>query len=99
MIVDDVFLTHGSANVNLRSMEVDSELNICHEHSEVTQALRRRLWGIHTKGYGAQDDPEAAFKQWDFIIKRNASNQKNHMAPYASLVGFMRNSASRLRLD
>ncbi|TDV35668.1 hypothetical protein C7405_105158 [Paraburkholderia caballeronis] len=32
MIVDDVFMTLGSANVNLRSMAVDSELNICHEH-------------------------------------------------------------------
>lgn len=49
MIIDDVFLTHGSANINTRSMEVDSELNICHEHGGVTSALRKRLWGIHTK--------------------------------------------------
>lgn len=33
MIVDDVFMTLGSANINTRSMQVDSELNICHEHS------------------------------------------------------------------
>jgi phosphatidylserine/phosphatidylglycerophosphate/cardiolipin synthase-like enzyme len=101
MIVDDVFLTHGSANVNLRSMEVDSELNICHEHSEVTQALRRRLWGIHTKGIpdGASDRPTEAFDAWSKIIKRNAFNQVNHLSPYASLIGFMRTSTSRLRLD
>ncbi|MGH8777563.1 phospholipase D-like domain-containing protein [Paraburkholderia sp.] len=49
MIIDDVFTTHGSANVNSRSMEVDSELNICHEHGDVTEALRKRLWTIHTK--------------------------------------------------
>nr|WP_063791543.1 phospholipase D-like domain-containing protein [Burkholderia ambifaria] len=49
MIIDDVFLTHGSANINTRSMEVDSELNICHEHGDVTKALRKRLWTIHTK--------------------------------------------------
>nr|WKF57036.1 Cardiolipin synthase B [Paraburkholderia busanensis] len=49
MIIDDAFTTHGSANINTRSMEVDSELNICHENGAVTKALRKRLWGIHTK--------------------------------------------------
>ncbi|MBX9432544.1 phosphatidylserine/phosphatidylglycerophosphate/cardiolipin synthase family protein, partial [Ralstonia pseudosolanacearum] len=39
MIVDDVFMTLGSANINTRSMQVDSELNICHEHSGVTAPL------------------------------------------------------------
>uniref|UniRef100_UPI0005177396 phospholipase D-like domain-containing protein n=1 Tax=Pseudomonas syringae TaxID=317 RepID=UPI0005177396 len=43
MIVDDVYTTHGSANINTRSMMVDSELNICHEHPEFSQPLRRRL--------------------------------------------------------
>ncbi|ARU24746.1 membrane protein (plasmid) [Ralstonia solanacearum] len=56
MIVDDVFMTLGSANINTRSMQVDSELNICHEHSGVTAPLRKRLWNIHTKGMGAQED-------------------------------------------
>jgi len=99
MIIDDVFLTHGSANVNRRSMEVDSELNICHEHMGVTQPLRRRLWGIHTGGAGAQDNPADAFDQWERVIKRNADNQIKGLAPCASLVGFMRASTSRLRLD
>ena len=53
MIIDDVFMTLGSANINTRSMEVDSELNICHERPEITQPLRRRLWGLHTAGQGA----------------------------------------------
>ncbi|MCS3441218.1 phosphatidylserine/phosphatidylglycerophosphate/cardiolipin synthase-like enzyme, partial [Pseudomonas sp. BIGb0450] len=48
MIVDDVFTTHGSANINTRSMQVDSELNIAHEWVSVTQAMRRRLWELHT---------------------------------------------------
>ncbi|MFM0244488.1 phospholipase D-like domain-containing protein [Paraburkholderia sediminicola] len=99
MIVDDVFLTHGSANINRRSMEVDSELNICHEHMGVTQPLRRRLWNIHTGGKGVQDDPAEAFKQWERIIKRNADNQTNGRPPYASLIGFMSTSNSRQRLD
>ena len=99
MIVDDVFLTHGSANVNTRSMEVDSELNICHEHSGVTAPLRRRLWNIHTGGMGAQDDPADAFKQWARIIKENDKRKDNKDVPYASLVRFMREDPKRTWWD
>ena len=90
---------HGSTNINRRSMEVDSELNIFHSHMGVTHSLRRRLWGIHTSGQGAQDDPADAFDSWSDIISRNASNQKAKRTPIASLVGFMRMSPSRTRLD
>ncbi|WP_231679050.1 phospholipase D-like domain-containing protein, partial [Ralstonia pseudosolanacearum] len=99
MIVDDVFMTLGSANINTRSMQVDSELNICHEHSGVTAPLRKRLWNIHTKGMGAQGDVAEAFVSWCDIIKQNADNQGKKLAPYASLVGFMRDSKKRSYLD
>jgi hypothetical protein len=80
-------------------MEVDSELNICHERMDVTQPLRRHLWNIHTNGTGAQDDPEIVSTHWDYIINQNASNQKNNLTPVASLIGFMWTSTKRLRLD
>jgi phosphatidylserine/phosphatidylglycerophosphate/cardiolipin synthase-like enzyme len=99
MIVDDAFMTSGSANVNMRSMEVDSELNIAHENGEVASSLRKRLWNIHTKGQGAQDDVAEAYVLWDRIITRNAKNQRDKLAPIASLVGFMRTSPARSRLD
>jgi phosphatidylserine/phosphatidylglycerophosphate/cardiolipin synthase-like enzyme len=101
MIVDDVFLTHGSANINRRSMEVDSELNICHERMDVTQPLRRHLWNIHTKGLqgAVSDSIETAAQGWEYIISQNARREKNGDAPLASLVGFMWTGASRLRLD
>ncbi|WGS49124.1 phosphatidylserine/phosphatidylglycerophosphate/cardiolipin synthase family protein [Paraburkholderia sp. D15] len=68
MIIDDAFTTHGSANINTRSMEVDSELNICHENGAVTKALRKRLWGIHTKPsflelQSSQGDSNAAYER------------------------------------
>ncbi|MDR6475514.1 phosphatidylserine/phosphatidylglycerophosphate/cardiolipin synthase-like enzyme [Burkholderia sp. OAS925] len=101
MVVDDVFMTLGSANVNIRSMEADSELNICHENMAVTQPLRRRLWNLHTKGFkdGASDSPDAAFKAWTYIVNQNARNQKSGLAPIASLVGFMRTSSDRSYAD
>jgi phosphatidylserine/phosphatidylglycerophosphate/cardiolipin synthase-like enzyme len=101
MVIDDVFLTHGSANVNLRSMEVDSELNICHERMDVTQPLRRHLWHIHTGGVrnGTSDIPDDAATAWENIIKQNSRNQSGNESPIASLVGFMWTGASRLRLD
>ena len=99
MIVDDAFMTLGSANVNMRSMEVDSDLNICHENGEVASSLRKRLWNIHTKGQGAQEDVAEAYVQWDRIITRNTKNQRDKLAPMASLIGFMRASPARSRLD
>ncbi|WP_426114513.1 phospholipase D-like domain-containing protein [Pseudomonas sp. DSP3-2-2] len=88
MIIDDVFTTHGSANINTRSMQVDSEMNIAHEWASVTEALRRRLWKLHTKGRGAQDDPAEAFIAWKEIIETNKDFQIKKMAPHASLVEF-----------
>jgi hypothetical protein len=61
--------------------------------------LRRRLWDMHTGGKGAQDDPADAFDSWSDIIKRNSDHQAQKLAPYASLVGFMRTSPKRTRLD
>ena len=88
MIVNDVFTTHGSANINTRSMQVDSELNIDHEWASVTQGLRRRLWEQHTGGMGAQDDPAVAFDKWREIINENQSLREDKKNPYAPLVEF-----------
>ncbi|SDR49225.1 PLD-like domain-containing protein [Burkholderia orbicola] len=106
MIIDDVFVTHGSANVNLRSMEVDSELNICHESMRITQPLREKLWRIHAgdDGMGSKDkngrlNAESAFKGWADIVKDNKDSKYKGRAPCASLVEFYRDDPSRSYLD
>jgi phosphatidylserine/phosphatidylglycerophosphate/cardiolipin synthase-like enzyme len=100
MTVDDAFMTLGSANINTRSMEADSELNICHDNGNVSGDLRRRLWSLHTAGLGASDDPKAAFGAWRDIITNNTELQSaGKKPPYASLVGFMRTSNVRSYSD
>ena len=94
-----VLTTHGSANINTRSMQVDSELNIAHEWMSVTQALRRRLWGLHTDGRGAQDDPEVAFDAWQELINQNNDLQEAESSPSCSLVKFNYGGAILKDLD
>lgn len=101
MIIDDVFTTHGSANINTRSMQVDSEMNIAHEWASVTQEMRRRLWKLHTNGMGAQDDMEKAFEVWGKLLERNTKNQyaKEPKSPEASLIKFLYNKPTLQDLD
>ena len=107
MIIDDVFTTLGSANINTRSMEVDSELNICLEDPAVTKPLRRHLWNLHTNGLGAKDDAAEAFEEWGTLINDNKlrmsrnfdPSSKEKLPPRASLVEFFRDSSNRTYLD
>lgn len=90
MIIDDVFTTHGSANINTRSMQVDSEMNIAHEWASVTTAMRQRLWKLHTNGQGDQDDPGEAFDAWEDVLSRNNKRQNTGKdKPIASLIAFL----------
>ncbi|WP_175847704.1 phospholipase D-like domain-containing protein [Burkholderia arboris] len=100
MTIDDVFTTLGSANINTRSMEADSELNICHENGDVTKRLRQQLWSLHTNKEGMQDAPAEAFTTWTDIVKKNADRQDGGVkSPYASIVRFMRMSNERTYKD
>jgi phosphatidylserine/phosphatidylglycerophosphate/cardiolipin synthase-like enzyme len=100
MTVDDAFMTLGSANINTRSMEADSELNICHENGKVTKGLRRQLWNLHTNGQGTQDNPTDAFNAWESLLNNNADLQnRGDKQPVASLVRFNRTSNVRSYSD
>ncbi|CAM3778910.1 phospholipase D-like domain-containing protein [Pseudomonas reidholzensis] len=99
MIIDDVFTTLGSANINTRSMQVDSELNIAHEWPSVTKAMRRRLWDLHTGGKGGQDNPKKAFKDWHQIITDNKERHQGKSGPIAALVEFFYDEATMKDLD
>ena len=98
LLVDDVFFTLGSANVNVRSMEVDSELNIAMPSPAVTQEWRRKLWGIHT-GRAPGDNPKDEFKFWGDMMVDNGRSQKAGEPLKASLIEFYDDSKSGSRAD
>lgn len=109
MLIDDTFMTLGSANINTRSMQVDSELNIAHHRPEITAEVRQTLWRNHTRGLGGQsvcgdesmgrDGMEEAYKKWDKILKQNIAQKNKHLRPIASLTSFMRLSSDRDNKD
>ena len=89
MILDDCLLTLGSANLNTRSMENDSEMNVVHHIPEVTGPIRQKLWTQHTNGMGAQKEYAVAFEQWGKLMKENRKLEVNGRPPKAPLKGFL----------
>ncbi len=78
-IMDDVFTIISSANLNTRSMQVDTELGIIMECADVAEGLRKRLWDLHTNKNGAANPDDmhdysvakGAFDMWKDLIEEN----------------------------
>ncbi|NRR34413.1 phospholipase, partial [Oxalobacteraceae bacterium] len=72
-VVDDAAFTIGSANLNLRSMAMDSELNVLSQAQDVAFKLRSDLFSQCTCNAGpAQfEDMTETFKQWEIIAIKN----------------------------
>jgi phosphatidylserine/phosphatidylglycerophosphate/cardiolipin synthase-like enzyme len=97
MMIDDVYMTLGSTNINTRSMETDSEMNIAHAQPSITRAARRELWTQHTRS--AQDNIRLAFEEWGRIIDENRNNERDQLPPVASLRGFRRTDPKITDMD
>lgn len=106
MLVDDTFFTLGSANMNLRSMAVDSEINVATVDPIGAKDLRRRIWGQLSGnwescdgGSGSRSEISKAFDHWEKLMEKNASARDKNMKVVA---GFLlpladsRSSTSRL---
>ncbi|OEZ99927.1 phosphatidylserine/phosphatidylglycerophosphate/cardiolipin synthase family protein [Duganella sp. HH101] len=76
-IVDDAAFTIGSANLNLRSMALDSELNVLSEAKDVAYQLRVDLFSQCVPEAGPQQfgDMENTFKQWEKFSSQNLKNK------------------------
>lgn len=101
-IMDDVFTIISSANLNTRSMQVDTELGIIMECADVAEGLRKRLWDLHTnKNFAANPDDmhdyavaEEAFRKWGELIKANKRAQKGNGVAKCALREFYRAAPS-----
>ncbi|MDY7546367.1 hypothetical protein RGU75_08980 [Glaciimonas sp. CA11.2] len=78
MIIDDVFLTLGSANMNVRSMVVDSEINISCVNAEFARGARERVWGnlAGEEWDGGDGNPLSIQKTHEGWVKKMKENAK-----------------------
>jgi phosphatidylserine/phosphatidylglycerophosphate/cardiolipin synthase-like enzyme len=106
MIIDDSFFTLGSANLNLRSFAVDSEINMSTDNRAKATELRREVWAQHTNGLKGLDgganatDQEAlstAFEGWELNAKNNLNGKKNGKPLSCFLVNFHDERTSVIR--
>ena len=96
MLVDDVFMTLGSANLNQRSMAVDSEINIATIDRRVARDLRKRVWRMHSGGLvdgggGTKAEIVDAFEKWGTLMKANRTKKlaKQGGAKLKKMIGFL----------
>jgi phosphatidylserine/phosphatidylglycerophosphate/cardiolipin synthase-like enzyme len=93
MLVDDTFMTLGSANINTRSMQADSEINIAHHRPEITAPVREEQWAKYTSGrVVAGSALDLAYEQWQELMTKNAEAKKYKRRPLAQLCEFLRAS-------
>ncbi len=93
MLIDDAFMTLGSANINTRSMQADSEINIAHHRPEITAPVRQAQWEKYTAGQvTAGMALDQASDQWQRLMRKNAAAKKYKHRPVAQLCEFLRAS-------
>jgi phosphatidylserine/phosphatidylglycerophosphate/cardiolipin synthase-like enzyme len=89
-IVDDAAFTIGSANLNLRSMALDSELNVLSEAKDVAYQMRTDLFAqcnsfTCPKQFG---DMAMTFKDWEEAASKNKQLMTKGKPINGSLVAF-----------
>lgn len=82
LVVDDGFFTLGSANLNQRSMAVDSEINLATNDLRHATALRKLIWsqltgGLYDGGNATRQEVAQTFKDWVKLMKKNKERQKS----------------------
>ncbi|MGS0891923.1 phospholipase D-like domain-containing protein [Burkholderia stagnalis] len=92
MIIDDVFVTLGSANMNQRSMSVDSEINFGATGSDWASGLRARVFpllsGDATQGSGDRNQVPMVYDDWEkrmhdnLIAKMKGNDMRGFILPF-----------------
>jgi len=92
MIVDDLWWTAGSANLNSRGMHSDAELNIVVADEKSARSLRLLLWEEHTHdARGIDDNMDDAISGLETLVRLARENRERvrrkvalngHILPY-----------------
>ncbi|MCB5207950.1 phospholipase D-like domain-containing protein [Methylovorus mays] len=93
MLVDDNFMTLGSANLNLRSMAADSEINVATDSIPHNRELRKRIWslqtgGLYDGGNAYSDSMDDTFENWKKLAAFNARQIKENKKFDGFIVAF-----------
>ena len=100
MLIDDAFMTLGSANINTRSMQADSEMNIAHHRPEITRPLREQQWAKYTNGrVTAGMAFKDSYKVWEKLIQKSATAKRDRQRPVSQLADFLRDSPEMSNKD
>ncbi|MFL9876723.1 phospholipase D-like domain-containing protein [Paraburkholderia megapolitana] len=92
MIIDDAFITVGSANMSQRSMSVDSEINIAATGTLYAKDLRERVFELLSGGKvnysGDPKDTADAFGSWQYVMANNKNQRKSKQPMSGFLLQF-----------
>jgi len=96
LLVNDSFLALGSANLNQRSMAVDSEINIATDDPAHARDVRKRVWsqlsgGLVDGGNGTDADINEAFQKWERLMNDNKAKKlaKSQSGDRRQMKGFL----------
>lgn len=103
LLVDDSFFSLGSANLNQRSMAVDSEINLATNDTKRAKELRQKIWGKLSGGTvdgknGAPAEIKEAFREWVKTMKTNLERKRNSQSMTGFLLPLEDNRSATLRL-
>ena len=89
-IVDDAAFTIGSANLNVRSMALDSELNVLSQAMDVACSLRKELFNhcVRDEGPPQFGTMQTTFEHWNSVARNNFNAMSGYMPLEGQLVLF-----------
>ena len=81
-IVDDCWLTVGSANLNAHSLFNDTEANVVFTDPHLVRSTRLRLWAEHLGTDDVDGDPSQLFdQQWARIAYEQLARRRDRLPP------------------
>ena len=81
-LVDDRWLTVGSANLNAHSLFNDTEVNVALTDPDLVHRTRTRLWAEHLGTAEVDGDPARLFEdQWVRIAAEQLTRRRDRLPP------------------